>query len=141
MNRVNIQKIQPEAYAAMLSLEGYLATSTLPEILQELVRLRASQINGCNFCKGMHTDAAKKHGETGERLAALANWKISDLFDEKERAILEVVEAVTAIADQGLPDKLYSKLAEFLNAEEIAQLIVLIATINAWNRIGVATAM
>jgi AhpD family alkylhydroperoxidase len=141
MDRVNIQKIQPEAYAAMFCLEGYLATSTLPVILQELVRLRASQINGCNFCKGMHTDAAKKHGETDERLAALANWKISDLFDEKERAILEVAEAVTTIADQGLPDELYSKLAEFLNAGEIAQLIVLIATINAWNRIGVATAM
>ncbi len=139
-NRVNIQKIQPEAYAAMFGLEGYLATSTLPVILQELVRLRASQINGCNFCKGIHTDAAKKHGETDERLAALANWKTSDLFDEKERATLEVTEAVTTIADQGLSDELYGKVAEFLSAEEIAQLIVLIATVNAWNRIGVATA-
>jgi len=140
MNRVNIQKIQPEAYAAMFGLEGYLATSTLPVILQELVRLRASQINGCNFCKGMHTDAAKKHGETDGRLAVLANWTTSDLFDEKERATLEVAEAVTIIADQGLSDELYSKVAKFLSAEEIAQLIVLIATVNAWNRIGIATA-
>lgn len=141
MNRVNIQKIQPEAYAAMFNLEGYLATSTLPENLQQLVRLRASQINGCNFCKNMHTDEAKKLGETEARLSALANWKISDLFDEKEKATLEVTEAVTTIADQGLPDDLYSKIAAFLNTEEIAQLIMLIATINVWNRIGVATAM
>lgn len=140
MERVNIQKIQPKAYAAMFSLEGYLATSTLPAILQELVRLRASQINGCNFCKDMHTDAAKKHGETDERLAALTNWKVSGLFNEKEKATLEVTEVVTKIADQGLPDELYDKVAEFLNEEEIAQLIVLIATINAWNRISVATA-
>jgi AhpD family alkylhydroperoxidase len=140
MERVNIQKIQPKAYAAMFGLEGYLATSTLPVILQELVRLRASQINGCNFCKDMHTDAAKKHGETDERLAALANWKVSGLFNEKEKATLEVAEVVTMIADQGLPDELYGKVAEFLNQEEIAQLIVLISTINAWNRISVATA-
>lgn len=140
MERVNIQEIQPKAYAAMFSLEGYLSTSSLPLLLQELVRLRASQINGCSYCKDMHTMAAKKHGESDERLAALANWEKSDLFNGIERATLEVTEAVTSIADQGLPDKLYSKIAAFLNAEEIAQLIVLIATINAWNRISVATA-
>lgn len=141
MNRVNIHKIQPDAYTALFGLDGCLATSTLPALLQELVRLRASQINGCNFCKGMHTDTAKNHGETDERLAALDNWKVSDLFDEKEQAALAVTEAVTLIADQGLPEDLYSKVAEFLNEKEIAQLIVLIVTINAWNRIGVATAI
>ena len=139
MNRVNIQKIQPDAYTALFGLEGYLASSSLPLALQELVRLRASQINGCHFCKSLHTEGAKKHGESNERLEALAHWRTAGLFDEKEQAILAVTEALTLIADQGLPDELYSRLTEFLGEEEIAQLIMLIATINAWNRIGVAT--
>lgn len=141
MDRVNIQKIQPKAYAAIFGLESYLATSTLPASLQELVRLRASQINGCNFCKDMHRIAAKKRGETDERLAALANWTASDLFEDKERATLGFTEALTALSEQGLDDEIYRKASEFLNAEEIAQLIILIATINVWNRIGVATAL
>ena len=140
MNRVNIQKVQPEAYTALLGLESYLSKSTLPVTLQEFARLRASQINGCDFCQRMHAEAAMNHGERQERLEALANWRGSGLFDEKERAVLAFTEAVTLIADQGLPDDLYSKIAELLSEEEIAQLIVLIATINAWNRIGVATA-
>ena len=139
MNRVNIQKIQPKAYTALFGLESYLANSTLPVLLQELVRLRASQINGCHFCMGRHTEAARELGETDERLEALANWRTSDLFEKKEQAVLAVTEAVTLIAEQGLPDTLYRMAAEFLSEEEIAQLLVMIATINAWNRIGVAT--
>ena len=87
MARVNIQKVQPDAYSALFGLEGYLAKSTLPVQLQELVRLRASQMNGCNFCKGMHTETAIKHGVTEARLAALEKWADSDLFDEKEQAV------------------------------------------------------
>ena len=113
----------------------------LPVQLQELVRLRASQMNGCNFCKGMHTETAIKLGVTEARLAALEKWADSDLFDEKEQAVLSVTEAVTLIADQGLPEECYQKVGQFLDDKEIAQLIVLIATINAWNRIGVATAI
>lgn len=141
MNRINIQKIQPKAYDAMFGLESYLSTSTLPANLQELVRLRASQINGCNFCKGLHSDALKKYGETKGRLDALVNWKESDLFDEKERATLELTEAVTKIAEKGLPDTVYKKITKYLDEEEIAQLIVLISTINAWNRMSIATGM
>ncbi|TQV86185.1 carboxymuconolactone decarboxylase family protein [Exilibacterium tricleocarpae] len=140
MNRVNIQKIQPAAYKALLELEGYLADSRLPALLRELIRLRASQINGCSLCQGMHTEGAKKLGATDEQLVALPHWRSTDLFDEKEKAVLAVTEAVTLIADEGLPDPLYREVRKFLKAEEIAQLIVLIATINAWNRIGVATA-
>jgi len=139
MTRVNIQKSQPEAYKALVGLEAYLATSTLPVYLQELVRLRASQMNGCTFCKDTHRASAVKHGVTIERLVALENWTSSELFDEKEQAVLSVTEAVTLIAGQGLPDECYQTVAQFLTEEEIAQLIVLIATINAWNRIGVAT--
>jgi len=139
MTRVNIRTSQPAAYKALFGLEAYLATSTLPAYLQELVRLRASQMNGCTFCKDMHRECAVTQGVTIKRLAALENWKSSELFDEKEQAVLSVTEAVTLVASQGLPDECYQKVAQFLTEEEIAQLIVLIATINAWNRIGVAT--
>jgi AhpD family alkylhydroperoxidase len=139
MNRVNIKKIQPDAYTALFGLENYLANASLPVLLQELVRLRASQINGCNFCKSLHYEAARKHGETEERLVALANWREAGLFDKKEQAALAVTEAVTLISDRGLPDELYQQVTEFFSEEEIAQLIMLIATINAWNRISVAT--
>jgi len=140
MKRVNIQQIQPDAYKAMFDLEGYLATSTLPPTLQELVRLRASQLNGCRFCIAMHSEAAKKQGEDPLRLEALPEWRTSALFSNKEQAVLAATESLTLITDGGLPDRLYSALAEFLNGAEIAQLIMLIATINAWNRIGIATA-
>ncbi len=139
MNRVNIQQAQPEAYKAMFGLEGYLASSSLAGNIQELVRLHASQINGCQFCITMHTDAALKQGETPQRLEALTCWSTSELFNEQEQAILAVTEAMTLIADQGLSDELYANIARFLTEHEIAQLIMLIAAINAWNRIGIAT--
>lgn len=140
MTRVNIQEIQPKAYTALFGLESYLSTSSIPPLLQELVRLRASQINGCSFCKNMHTDAAKKLGETDKRLSSLVNWRSSNLFDAKEQAVLEVTEAITLIADKGLSQETYNKVSDFLTEEEIAQLIMLIATINVWNRVGIATA-
>lgn len=140
MKRVDIQQIQPDAYKAMFALEGYLATSSLDGKLQELVRLRASQINGCAFCIAMHSDAAAKQGETTQRLDALAQWHSSPLFNEKEQTVLAATESMTLIAGEGLPDALYRRLTEYLNEAEIAQLIMLIATINAWNRIGIATA-
>ena len=139
MNRVDIQKIQPDAYTALFGLESYLASTSLPPLLQELVKLRASQINNCHLCKGMHTRGATNEGETEERLAALANWRATDLFSKKEQTAFAVTEAITLIADQGLSDEDYRDATEFFSEEEIAQLIVLIATINAWNRIGVAT--
>lgn len=140
MSRVNIQKTLPDAYNALFGLEAYLANATLAAPLQELVRLRASQINGCNFCIDMHTKAAMKQGVATDQLAALEHWQDSGLFDKKEQAVLSVTEAVTLIAEQGLPDSCYQAISQFLNGEEIAQLIMLIATINIWNRIGIATA-
>ena len=137
MTRVNIQKSQPDAYKALFGLEAYLATSTLPAYLQELVRLRASQMNGCTFCKDIHRASAVKHGVTTDRLAALENWTSSKLFDEKEQAVLSLTEAVTLIAGQGLPDECYQKVAQFLADEEIAQLIVLIALFAAAGVSGV----
>lgn len=138
MSRFNIQQLQPDAYAAMFALEKYLATSLILPVTQELVRIRASQINGCHFCIGMHTNSALKQGETAQRLSELATWKESSLFSERERAILAVTEEVTLITDQGLSEETYQYVKQFISTAEIAQLIMLISTINAWNRMAIS---
>jgi len=140
MSRVNIQQRQPEAYNAMSGLEQYLASSTIDADLQEIIRVRASVINGCQFCIGMHSDAAKKLDVSEEKVAAVADWEQSDLFSDKEQAALTMTDSVTHISANGLPEDVYQKAAIFFTEDEMAQLIVLMATINAWNRIGVSTA-
>lgn len=138
MSRFNIQQLQPDAYAAMFALEKYLATSLILPVTQELVRIRASQINGCHFCIGMHSNSVLKQGETAQRLSELATWKESSLFSERERAILAVTEEVTLITDQGLSEETYQYVKQFISTAEIAQLIMLISTINAWNRMAIS---
>ncbi|NRB17250.1 MAG: carboxymuconolactone decarboxylase family protein [Rhodobacteraceae bacterium] len=140
MPRVNIQQQQPEAYQAMFGLEKYLASSTIDTDLQELVRIRASIINGCQFCIGMHSDAARQLGVEDAKIAAITSWHQSELFSDKERAALNMVDFVTNISSNGLPESAYQKAAVFFNENEMAQLIVLMATINAWNRLGISMA-
>ena len=137
--RINIHALQPEAYNAMFSLENYLETSTLDPLLMDLVRSRASLVNGCAFCINMHTESARGRGEVEERLAALSDWRASPLFSDREKAVLAVTDQVTLIADRGLEDETYHHARRFLSETEMAQLIMLVATINAWNRIGIAT--
>jgi AhpD family alkylhydroperoxidase len=138
MSRFNIQELQPDAYMAMFGLEKYLATSLILPVTQELLRIRASEINGCYFCINMHSDSALKQGETELRLSELKTWKESSHFTERERALLAVTEEVTLIAEQGLSDETYQHVKQFISAEEIAQLIMLISTINAWNRMAIS---
>jgi AhpD family alkylhydroperoxidase len=138
MSRFNIQELQPAAYGAMFGLEKYLATSSIPPVTQELVRIRASQINNCRFCIGMHSESALKLDETEQRLREIATWRTSSLFSDKERALLSVTEEVTLIAVQGLSEETYQQVKQFLSDEEMAQLIMLIATINAWNRMAIS---
>jgi len=140
MSRVNIPEIQPAAYEAMFGLEAYLAKSTIDAKLREIVRIRASVINGCQYCIGLHSDTAAKLGESTERIKAISNWQNSDVFDEKERAVLAATDEITHISDAGLTDETYAKVSLYFNEEEIAQLIVLCAAINAWNRLGVSMA-
>jgi len=140
MSRVNIQEAQPEAYNAMFGLEKYIATSTINSALQEIVRIRASLINGCQFCIGMHSDAAKKLGVSDQQIAALSDWRKSELFSEQEKAVLAVTDALTHISVSGIPENVYQSAAQYLSNEEMAQLIMLIAVINAWNRMGVSMA-
>lgn len=137
-NRINIQKVEPAAYQAMFGLEKYLSTSKVDPILLELIKMRASQINGCAFCLNMHSADARKIGETEQRLYLLSAWRETNLFTEKEQAIIALTEEVTLIANH-VSDATYQKAAGFFNENELAQIIMAIVTINAWNRIAITS--
>ena len=107
--------------------------------LRELLRVRASQLNGCAYCVDMHTKDARAGGETPERLAAIAVWREAPFFDERERAALAFTEAVTLMTGEHVPDAAYDAIAAVMSQQEVAALVSLIVTINAWNAIGVST--
>ncbi|RZK38854.1 MAG: carboxymuconolactone decarboxylase family protein [Pedobacter sp.] len=137
--RINIEETEPNGYKAMLGLEGFLATSQLNKTHKELIKIRASQINGCAFCINMHTKDARKNGETEQRIYLLNAWKETTLFSEEERVILAMTEEVTLITQSGLSAETYGKAKAVFSDQYIAQVILAIVTINAWNRIAVAT--
>lgn len=139
--RIEWSKQVPEAYQAMLGLEQALAKSGLEPSLLELVRLRASQINGCAFCVNMHANDARKGGETEARLQTLSVWRETSFFDTRERAALDWVESLTELPTKHVQQVQYNALREHFNESEIVNLTLAIATINAWNRFGVGFAM
>lgn len=139
-HRINIQKIEPTAYAAMFNLEKYLGTTKLTNIQKELIKIRASQINGCAFCLDMHTKDARKYGETEQRIYLLNAWKETTLFTEEEKAILALTEEVTLIT-KGVSDETYQNAAKYFDEQTLAQIIMAIVTINGWNRIAITTQM
>lgn len=127
----------PKAITAMLKLEDHIRNCGLEYGLVELVRIRASQINGCAYCLHMHTRDARAAGETEERLHLLAAWRESPLFTPRERAALAWTESLTLIAATGAPDADYEELREHFSEEEAVQLTLLIGAINVWNRFAV----
>jgi AhpD family alkylhydroperoxidase len=135
--RLDPYAASPTSLKAMYALEAQVRASGLETSLVELVKLRASQINGCTYCMHMHATDARKAGESEERLFVLSGWPESPLFTDRERAALAWTEALTRLAETHAPDDLYAKLAEHFSAEEQVKLTLLIATINAWNRFGV----
>jgi AhpD family alkylhydroperoxidase len=137
--RININEIEPQAYKAMYALEGYLAASQLSKTHKELIKIRASQINGCAFCIDMHTKDALKYGETNQRIFLLNAWRETNLFTEEEKVILAITEEITLIHNHGLSDETYKKAEQFFDKNGIAQIIMAVVTINAWNRIAVST--
>lgn len=139
--RINLYEVAPEAYKGMLALEKYLADSGLDRQLYELIKTRASQINGCAYCINMHTRDAMKDGETAQRLFLLDAWRESDLFDEKEQAALALTEAITNVQDGHVPDDVYNKAASLFSPEILAAIIMAIVTINGWNRMAITTRM
>jgi AhpD family alkylhydroperoxidase len=137
--RIDINEIEPQAYKAMYALEGYLAASQLSKTHKELIKIRASQINGCAFCIDMHTKDALKYGETTQRVFLLNAWRETNLFTDEEKVILAITEEVTLIHNHGLSDETYKKSEQFFDKNTIAQIIMAVVTINAWNRIAVST--
>ncbi|MCY1283058.1 Carboxymuconolactone decarboxylase family protein [compost metagenome] len=139
--RLNYYQAAPQAMKAMLGLEKAAAESVLPRTLRELVRIRASQINGCAYCVDMHTTDAVNEGESLRRLMAVSTWKETPFFDERERAALLWTETLTLVATRHAPDEIYDQVALVFTAQELAELTFVIAAINAWNRFGVGFAM
>jgi AhpD family alkylhydroperoxidase len=136
--RVRYTRVAPGGYEAMLGLEKYLHGCGLEERLVHLVKLRASQINGCAYCIDMHWKDLRAIGEDEQRLYMLDAWDESPFYSDRERAALLWTEAVTLVADHHVPDDVYERVKGHFSEKEIADLTVAIATINAWNRINVA---
>ena len=139
--RINYYEAAPNAMEAMMGLEKAASQSVLPAALRELVRIRASQINGCAYCIDMHTADALKAGETPRRLMAISAWKETPFFDARERAALLWTETLTLVADKHAPDDIYQEVAAQFDAQALSELTFVIAAINAWNRFGVGFAM
>ena len=138
-NRIRIETLEPNAYHAMMALENYGKTCGLDPLLKELIKMRASQINGCAYCLDMHTEDSLKIGESSRRIFALSVWRESHLFSEEERVLLQLTEEVTKIFESGVSDKTYKKVISTFGEQMTAQIIMLIITINAWNRIAVTS--
>ena len=138
--RLEAQKVSPAAYQAMLGLEMFVRKqSKLEPALIQLVKVRASQINGCAYCIDMHSKDARAVGETEQRIYGLPAWAETPYFTARERAALAFTEAMTLLAATHVPDQAYQAVAAEFSPQEVAALVSLIVTINAWNAIGVGT--
>jgi AhpD family alkylhydroperoxidase len=136
--RINIAQTEPAGYKAILGLEKFIESTPLTRVHKDLIKIRASQINGCAFCIDVHTKDARKAGETEQRIYALNAWRDTPFFTEEEQAILALTEEVTLISDH-VKDETYEQAAKLLDETYLAQVILSIITINAWNRIGITT--
>lgn len=136
--RIKIDKVEPAGYNAILGLEKFIESTPLTRTHKDLIKIRSSQINGCAFCINMHTKDARKAGETEQRIYALNAWRDTPFFSEEERAILALTEEVTLISNH-VADETYEQAAKVLEETYLAQVILAIITINAWNRIGITT--
>ncbi|MBJ9973894.1 carboxymuconolactone decarboxylase family protein [Pseudomonas sp. S75] len=140
-DRIEWAKVAPQAYKAMAGLEQALANCGLEHSLLELVRLRASQINGCAYCVNRHANDARQAGEGEARLQTLSVWQETRFFTDRERAALAWLESLTRLPERGAPQAEYEALLAHFEPTEVVNLTLAIATINAWNRFGVGFAM
>lgn len=138
--RINISKTDAQGYKAMLGLEGYLAQSEISKTIKELIKIRASQINNCAYCLAMHTKDAIKYGESAERIFILSAWHEAEKsFTEEEMTALKMTEEITLINQNGLSGDTYQRALKVFSEKQIAEIIMAIVTINAWNRIALST--
>jgi AhpD family alkylhydroperoxidase len=138
--RFNIKAVAPNALKAMIGLETYLSKSSISKTTKELIKILASQINGCAFCINIHTQDAIKNGESNQRIFLLNAWReAGDIFTEEEKAVLAVTEEVTLIHQNGLSDDTYTNALHYFTETQMADIITAIITINLWNRVILST--
>jgi AhpD family alkylhydroperoxidase len=138
--RLSVQDVDPDAYKAVLGLERYVQDGVLPSGLVHLVKIRASELNGCAFCLDMHHREARADGETQRRLDVMSAWReVPSLFTDRERAALALTEEVTRIGDAGVTDAVWDEASRVFDEVELVALLMAIATINVWNRLAVST--
>ena len=138
LQRMDLMEVVPDAYQAVLGLEKY-ARSHVEPTLYELVKLRASMINGCAFCVDMHSHEAMEAGETAQRLFGLAAWRDGNFYTDAERAALALTDEATRLGEHGVTDEVWADATKHFTDAEVANLLIAIATINVWNRICVPT--
>ena len=135
--RMNFYRAAPDAIKALVAVESQVTASGLEQSLIELVKTRASQINGCAYCINMHTEDARKHGETEQRLYLLNAWRESPLYSERERAALAWAETVTRVAQTAIPDQDYQAARAVFNEKQLVDLTIAIGLMNTYNRIAI----
>ena len=138
--RLNIKEVAPNALKAMIGLEVYLSNVSISKKTKELIKIRASQINGCAYCINMHTQDAIKNGETSQRIFLMHVWRETvGIFTEEEMTVLALTEEITLIHQNGVSDETYSKSLKFFSEAEIAEILTAAITINLWNRVVLST--
>lgn len=135
--RLDYKKVSPDAYKAMLGMEGFVRQSGVEKSLLELIRIRASQLNSCAHCLDMHIRDAGASGESVERMDAVVNWRSSKLFSKREKAALAWAEALTLVAQNPVSDELFGATREYFSEEELVAITMATISINGWNRLNV----
>jgi AhpD family alkylhydroperoxidase len=136
--RIDYYNAAPEALKIMMEMEKYTKTTGIDRKLRELIKIRASQINGCAFCLNMHTADARKMGETEQRIYCISAWEECEFYTKAEKAALELTEHVTLIGTKRVPDELYQRVREHYDEKQYIDLVLIINQINSWNRISIA---
>jgi len=136
--RLNIGAVSPAAYRSMLGLEKFIHESSIEPKLVHLLKMRASQINGCAYCLDMHSKDARAGGETEQRLYGLDAWREAPYYTDRERAALEWTEALTRVTDGHVPDEVYERAKRQFSEKELVELAMIAVAINGWNRLAIA---
>jgi AhpD family alkylhydroperoxidase len=139
--RIDFTRVSPQSLRPLFALGAQIEASSLEQPLLELVKMRASQINGCAYCLDMHSKDARAEGETEQRLYLLGAWRETSLYSERERAALAWTEAVTLVADGHVPDDVYDEASSHFSEDELVTLTLAVVAINGWNRLNIAFRM
>jgi AhpD family alkylhydroperoxidase len=137
--RLNIKSLTPEVYQNLTQLSQFVANAGIDPLQQELIKIRASQLNGCAYCMDIHTRAALKLGENPRRLAVLSAWRdVEDWFSEEDKVILKLTEELTIVTNHGLSEETYEQAIDCFGEMMTAKLIIAVININSWNRLGIS---